>query len=308
MSPELTPLTLTSEPSKSSHSRTITIALAGNANVGKSAIFNQLTGLEQETGNWSGKTVALKEGRLAHHGLDIRIVDLPGVYSFSSYSPDELMTRQFILNNRPDIIINVLDATSMERNLYLTLLLKELEIPCVIALNYADVARKKHLHLDLEKLSQILGFPVINTVAIKGIGVHELTDAAINIIQSKVPIKLPVIHYGPEVEERVKKLSQALTDSGIQTPARWTALKLLEKDLEISSEVKRQAPATVVLAALLLPRNWPQFIRKTVPRLSPRKDMPPRPKSHAKLAPNRNPPRRSIRSWMISLCTRSSDM
>ena len=95
----------------------------------KSAIFNQLTGLEQETGNWSGKTVALKEGKLAHHGLDIQIVDLPGVYSFSSYSPDELLTRQFILNNRPDVIINVLDATSMERNLYLTLLLKELDVP-----------------------------------------------------------------------------------------------------------------------------------------------------------------------------------
>ena len=95
-------------PPLSSAARPIIIALAGNANVGKSAIFNQLTGLEQETGNWSGKTVALKEGRLAHHGLDIRIVDLPGIYSFSSYSPDELMTRQFILNKHPDVVINVL--------------------------------------------------------------------------------------------------------------------------------------------------------------------------------------------------------
>lgn len=217
--------------------RPIIIALAGNANVGKSAIFNQLTGLEQETGNWSGKTVALKEGKLAHHGLDIQIVDLPGVYSFSSYSPDELLTRQFILNNRPDVIINVLDATSMERNLYLTLLLKELDVPCVIALNYADVARKKHLHLDLPKLSQILGCAVINTIAIKGIGVHELVDAALKLITSKAPGPSAVIYYGPEIEERVNRLTLALAESKIQYPVRWTALKLLENDPEVSAAI-----------------------------------------------------------------------
>jgi ferrous iron transport protein B len=233
---------------QASSDRPIIIALAGNANVGKSAIFNQLTGLEQETGNWSGKTVAMKEGKLAHHGLDIKIVDLPGVYSFSAYSPDELMTRQFILNNQPDVLVNVLDATSMERNLYLTLLLKELGIPCVIALNYSDMARKKHLHLDLEKLSQILGFPVINTVAIKGIGVHELVDAALKIITAKAQAERPVIQYGPEIEARIERLRRALSDSKIEFPARWTALKLLENDPEITAEINLQGPGLMALA------------------------------------------------------------
>jgi ferrous iron transport protein B len=220
--------------------RKLTIALAGNANVGKSAIFNQLTGLEQETGNWSGKTVAIKEGKLFHHGLEIRIVDLPGVYSFSSYSPDELLTRQFIMNSQADVIINVLDATSLERNLYLTLLLKELGVPCVIALNYADIARKKHLNLDLELLSKILGFPVINTIAIKGIGVHELVDSALEIMKKQA--HLPEIQYGPEIEERVNQLTQSLENSGFKLHLRWTALKLLEKDTAITVEIEREAP------------------------------------------------------------------
>ncbi len=227
--------------------KTIVIALVGNANVGKSAIFNQLTGFEQETGNWSGKTVVLKEGILTHHGLNIKIVDLPGVYSFTAYSPDELMTRQFILKNRPDAVINVLDATSLERNLYLTLLLKELGIPCVIALNFIDVARKKHLHVDLGKLSQILGFPVINTVAIKGIGVHELVDAALGTIQSKTEAAPTVIQYGPEIEERVSRLTHDLSGYKVPFPPRWTALKLLEKDLEITAEVGALYPDVITL-------------------------------------------------------------
>ena len=235
-------------PPESSAAKTITLALAGNANVGKSTIFNQLTGLEEETGNWAGKTVGIKEGKLAHHGMDIRIVDLPGAYSFTSYSPDEMITRRFILNKRPDVIINVLDATSMERNLYFTLILKELGIPCVIALNYSDIVRKRYIHLDLEKLSQILGFPVINTIAIKGIGVHELVDAALNVIQSKTADPLPVIQYGLEIEDRISRLRQALVEAKIQSPDRWTALMLLEKDREISDEIRHQSPAVAALA------------------------------------------------------------
>jgi len=216
--------------------KNITIALAGNANVGKSAIFNQLTGLVQETGNWSGKTVGLKSGKLVHHGVDIRIVDLPGVYSFTSYSPDEVIARNFILQDRPDVIINVLDAVNMERNLYFTLQLKELGIPCVIAINYADIAKKKHIHLDLDMLSRLLGYPVINTIAIKGLGVHELVDAALNLIARK-PEDNPSIRYGPEIESRLIQLTQALEKSAIQIPIRWTALKLLEKDVDIQATI-----------------------------------------------------------------------
>ena len=133
--------------------RYVTIALAGNANVGKSAIFNQLTGLTQETGNWSGKTVGTREGTLSHHGRRFKVVDLPGVYSFTNYSTEEMLTREYILTRHPDIVINVVDATSLERNLYFTLQLIEMGVPLVIALNYADVAKKKHIHIDTELLS-----------------------------------------------------------------------------------------------------------------------------------------------------------
>jgi ferrous iron transport protein B len=227
----------------------ITLALAGNANVGKSAIFNQLTGLVQETGNWAGKTVEIKEGRLFHHNREFRVVDLPGVYSFAGYSPDEMVTRRFILKNQPDVIINVLDATSLERNLYYTLQLKEMGLRCVIALNYADIARKKHIHIDQDKLSSLLGYPVINTVAIKGIGVHELVDAALQLIESPTQDSVKEIKYGPEIESRTDAISRALLKAGLQDNTRWRALKLLEKDPEISGETGRLAPDVLPLVA-----------------------------------------------------------
>ncbi len=220
----------------------ITLALVGNANVGKSAIFNQLTGLVQETGNWSGKTVGFKEGALFHHGREFKVVDLPGVYSFASYSPDEAVTREFILQNQPDVIINVLDATSMERNLYYTLQLKEMGLACVIALNYGDIARKKHIHIDQAKLSSLLGYPVVDTVAIKGIGVHELVDAALRIVEEKCLEPCPEIKYGPEIEVRIDKLYAELKQAGLDYNARWTALKLLEKDPELTEEIGRRWP------------------------------------------------------------------
>jgi ferrous iron transport protein B len=220
----------------------ITLALAGNANVGKSAIFNQLTGLAQETGNWAGKTVGVKEGKLLHHGLEIEVVDLPGTYSFNSYSPDEMMTREYILQNRPDAVINVLDATSLERNLFFTLLLKELDIPCVIALNYTDIAKKKHIHIDQSRLAEILGFPVINTIAIKGIGVHELVDAALEIIQSSGANSRTTVKYGPEIENRLQRLVRSLEEVGEKEHSRWTALKLLEQGNDISLDIESRYP------------------------------------------------------------------
>ncbi len=222
--------------------KSITLALAGNANVGKSSIFNQLTGLVQETGNWAGKTVGIKEGVLFHHGREFKVVDLPGVYSFASYSPDEAVTREYILKNKPDVIINVLDATSMERNLYYTLQLKEMGLACVIALNYGDIARKKHIHIDQAKLSSLLGYPVIDTVAIQGIGVHELVDAALQIVKENCLNPCPEIKYGPEIESRIDILYAALKAAGLDYNARWTALKLLEKDPELTDEIARRWP------------------------------------------------------------------
>ena len=226
-----------------SNGKLLTIALAGNANVGKSAIFNQLTGLVQETGNWTGKTVEIREGMLSHHGQQFKIVDLPGIYSFNTYSPEEMVTREYIQIQHPDIVINVVDATSLERNLYLTLQLKEMAVPMVIALNYADIAKKKHISIDTALLSEIFGAPVVGTTATQGLGVHELVDAALAVIDAGGKSGNPGrLKYGPEVENRIAKLTDALMDEGIKYPPRWAAIKLLEKDNELLALLSQLKP------------------------------------------------------------------
>jgi ferrous iron transport protein B len=210
----------------------LSLALAGNANVGKSSIFNQLTGLTQETGNWSGKTVDMAEGVLAHHGLKMKIVDLPGIYSFETYSPEEQITREYILTGHPDVVINVIDATSLERNLFFTLQIKEMGVPVVIALNYSDIARKKHIQLDTDLLSELLGAPVVKTVAIKGIGVHELIDAALELT-GKPDNPENTLMYGPEIEKRIDELIGLMDEKNLKYRPRWTAIQLLEGEKEL---------------------------------------------------------------------------
>jgi ferrous iron transport protein B len=225
------------------HRKTLTIALAGNANVGKSAIFNQLTGLTQETGNWAGKTVRITEGRLLHHDTQIKIIDLPGIYSFSNYSPDEIVTREYILTKRPDVIVNVLDATSLERNLYLTLQLKEMGVPVVIALNFADIAKKKHIHINTELLGKIFAAPVINTIATKGLGVHELVDSSLSLIESNPnPADFDSLKYGREIESRIRQLSEKFAGHPVEYPHRWAAIKLLEGDSSIITNLNGKSP------------------------------------------------------------------
>ncbi len=212
--------------------RDFTLALAGNANVGKSSIFNQLTGLTQETGNWGGQTVDMATGVLSHHGLKIKIVDLPGIYSFETYSPEEQITREYILAGHPDVVINVIDATSLERNLFFTLQIKEMGVPVVIALNHADIARKKHIQLDANLLSELLGVPVVMTVAIKGIGVHELIDAALE--QSGKPDNPEnTLRYGPEIEKRIDELVGLMDEKNLKYRPRWTAIQLLEGEKQL---------------------------------------------------------------------------
>ena len=144
------------------------VALAGNSNVGKSAIFNQLTGVDQIIGNWPGKTVERAEGLLHYKGMRIKIIDLPGIYSFSTYSMEEIVSRDFIALEKPDIVVNVIDASALERNLFFTLQLIELDVPMVIALNQVDLMEKKGLSIDAKKFEEILGVSVVTTVAIKG--------------------------------------------------------------------------------------------------------------------------------------------
>ncbi|HEX6270287.1 MAG TPA: FeoB small GTPase domain-containing protein [Anaerolineales bacterium] len=159
----------------------ITIALAGNPNAGKTTIFNALTGLHQHTGNWPGKTVEKKEGQVEHGQFRLNIVDLPGTYSLTAYSPEEIIARDFIIEERPDVVINVVDATNLERNLYLTVQLLELDVPVVLALNMADALTKEGARVNLENLSQLLGnIPVVQTAANHGKGISELITKAVS--------------------------------------------------------------------------------------------------------------------------------
>ncbi|HTY75796.1 MAG TPA: ferrous iron transport protein B [Candidatus Nanoarchaeia archaeon] len=220
----------------------LTIALAGNANVGKSAIFNQLTGLNQVTGNWPGKTVERAEGTLHFKGCTIRVVDLPGTYSLSAYSMEEIVSRDYLALEKPDIIVNVVDASALERNLYLTLQLLELEVPVVIALNQMDFAAKKGLRIDPDKLFQALGVKAVPTVAVQGKGITELLDLVVEQAckrKENAPISLV---YGKEIEQRIKAVEELVVSKlpllAKTYPERWIAIKLLEKDADVQSKVK----------------------------------------------------------------------
>jgi len=162
----------------------LTIALAGNPNAGKSTIFNALTGLHQHTGNWPGKTVEKKEGILVQDDLQINIVDLPGTYSLTAYSPEEIIARDFIIEQRPDVVINVVDATNLERNLYLTVQILELDVPVVLALNMTDDLHREGAKIDLGRLSSLLGnVPVVPTTANQGKGMQELIAKAVRVVR-----------------------------------------------------------------------------------------------------------------------------
>jgi ferrous iron transport protein B len=161
----------------------LTLALAGNPNAGKTSIFNALTGSHQHVGNWPGKTVARSEGTFRRRDIVGRVVDLPGTYSLSALSPEEIIARDYLLSGEPTVVIDVVDATNLERNLYLTSQLLELGIPLVLALNISDSARSQGIRIDTVRLSQLLGgSPIVETVGHRGKGMDELIDAAIALV------------------------------------------------------------------------------------------------------------------------------
>ncbi len=228
----------------------LTIALAGNANVGKSVIFNYLTGLHQHIGNWPGKTVERAEGTLRFKDYTIDIIDLPGIYSLSTFSLEELVSREYIAVKRPDLVINIVDASVLERNLFFTLQLMELEAPMIIALNQIDMAEKKGIKIDHKKLQKLLGIPVIPTVATEGTGIYQLLEKAIGVIE-KGGINSPKIKYGREIEERIRKIARLVEKVSFRYPARWVAIKLLEGDEQVEEEVRKINPAILSTAEKL---------------------------------------------------------
>ena len=228
-----------------------TIALAGNANVGKSVIFNQLTGLHQHIGNWPGKTVEKAEGTLHFKGYKIDFVDLPGIYSLSTFSMEELISREYIATENPDLVINVIDSSLLERNLFFTLQLLELETPLIVALNQIDMAKKKGIIIDYVKAEKILGVPVVPTVAVSGKGVYDMLETAIEIIEKKRKIDPLKPRYGKEIEERIEKLVKLLNKTQFRYPVRWVAIKLLDEDKEVENEVLEVNPKSVAVAEKL---------------------------------------------------------
>jgi len=218
----------------------ITIALAGNPNSGKTTVFNNLTGTRQHVGNWPGVTVEKKEGSYSYHGYKVKVVDLPGVYSLTAYSPDEVVARNFILEGKPDVVVDIVDASNLERNLYLTVQLIELETNLVVALNMIDVAKSRSYQIETERLAQLLGAPVIPMVATRKQGNDKLLQEIVDVFEGKTDSEKINLYYGSELEEHLKELETLIAQDeelSHRFPPRWLALKLLEEDSEVLEKI-----------------------------------------------------------------------
>ena len=222
----------------------IKIALAGNPNCGKTTMFNALTGANQYVGNWPGVTVEKKEGKLksSKSGEEIIITDLPGVYSLSPYTLEEVVSRDYLVHEKPQAIINLVDATNIERNLYLTTQILEIGIPVVIALNMADLLAKSGDKIDVKKLSEIFGCEVVETSALKGTGLKEVVEKAIEAAK-KNEWKNPAGIFSGSVENAIEKVEEAVGDAVDADQKRWFAIKLLEKDSKVIEQLHLPASA-----------------------------------------------------------------
>ena len=230
----------------------IIIALAGNPNVGKSTLFTAITGTRQHTGNWPGVTVEKKSGSVRHRDTDIEVVDLPGTYSLTAYSEDEVIARDFIIDGKPDVVVQVVDATSLERNLYLTTQLSELGVPLVIALNMSDMAEQRGDTIDRKKMAEFLEIPVVRTVGSRGEGIGDLLDAVIRE-SGTAPHHEHSIGYGDRVEPVIADLVEALRqdpDLTSRYPPRWLAVRLLEGDADAEKKITASRAKDAVYSIL----------------------------------------------------------
>lgn len=220
----------------SQNDRDLIIALAGNPNSGKTTLFNNLTGAHQHVGNYPGVTVEKKEGLLRLKGHRHKLIDLPGTYSLSAHSIEEVVARNYIIKQKPDLVINIVDASNIERNLYLTTQLLELDTPVIIALNMSDMAQGRGIIIDHEKLSHLLGVPVVPTVGNKRRGMKELLEEIEEYLQSGKLKKPAHVNYGTDLESEIKQVSEQIDASESQLNGyntRWLALKLIESDAEV---------------------------------------------------------------------------
>ncbi|MEN6337175.1 MAG: ferrous iron transport protein B, partial [Phycisphaerales bacterium] len=222
----------------------IVVALVGNPNSGKSSLFNLITGSHQHVGNYPGVTVEKKEGVCTHRGREIRLVDLPGTYSLSAYSEEEIITRRFVLEDRPDVVVDVVDASNIERNLYLGTQLIEMNAPLVFAFNMSDLAKRRGLVFDLKQLSELLEARIVPTVGSKGEGRDALLDAVIETADETRKPRIHGLHYGGEIEEELARVETLVRSQEKELAdkygSRWVALKLVEQDDEIVAKVQHR--------------------------------------------------------------------
>ena len=218
----------------------IIVAVAGQPNAGKSTIFNMLTGARQHVANYPGVTVEKKTGKYSYQGNTVILVDLPGTYSLTSYSLEERIARDFLIHEKPAVVLNIVDASNLERNLYLTFQLAEMGVPLVVALNMMDVARDRHIKIDANKLGDLLKTPVVETVGNKGKGKRELKEAVSDVYNNTDNFHFRV-DYGEPLESILVSLEEKLSENpkiSSQYPVRWLAVKLMEHDSEAIRLVK----------------------------------------------------------------------
>ncbi|MBZ0272108.1 ferrous iron transport protein B [bacterium] len=240
------PLVTPAPASAATAAKPLRIALCGNPNSGKTTVFNAMTGSWQKVGNWPGVTVEKKEGRCTFEGRAIHVVDLPGTYSLSPYTIEEIVARNHLLDDRPDVIVQVVDSTNLERNLYYTTQLLELGMPLVLAMNVYDEFEKSGARLDLALLAARLSVPVVTTVGIRGKGIKELLAACVKRAEARDAPRPASVDYGLDLEVQIKSIEDSaslagLQESGFDRPTRWTAVKLLENDTDVENRLSTTA-------------------------------------------------------------------